>query len=90
MDRLDITLRLRLTGVLASYSTNSLSLHQLFQVLDFSQYYLDLSEANSKNEAVWQLEYNLTSYYGLNELSPRSLHELAQSFTLSNSLLFER
>ncbi|KAI5703350.1 hypothetical protein M8J75_010701 [Diaphorina citri] len=59
-------------------------------VLDFSQYYLDLSEANAKNEAVWQLEYNLTSYYGLNELSPRSLHELAQSFTLSNSLLFER
>ncbi|KAL1459813.1 hypothetical protein WDU94_011767 [Cyamophila willieti] len=63
-------------------------------VLDFSQYYLDLGETNSGklsgNEAVWQLEYNLTSYYGLNEVSPRSLHELAQSFTLSNSILFER
>lgn len=55
-----------------------------FQVLDYTQYYLDLESANSRREGAalsgtpttlltqttWQSEYNLTTYYhGLGEIS---------------------
>ncbi|RZF35548.1 hypothetical protein LSTR_LSTR014851, partial [Laodelphax striatellus] len=50
------------------------------QVLDYTQYYLDLESANSRDQADWQPEYNLTTYYDLKHLTPQSLHNLAQSF----------
>ncbi|KAL1139956.1 hypothetical protein AAG570_006933 [Ranatra chinensis] len=62
------------------------------QVLDYTQYYLDLNLANQKDYADWQPEYNLTSYYGLTEVTAQSLHELAYTFTdqKSYSHLFSR
>ncbi|XP_054264443.1 acid sphingomyelinase-like phosphodiesterase 3b [Macrosteles quadrilineatus] len=50
------------------------------QVLDYTQFYLDLSLANERGKAEWRLEYNFTSYYGLTNISAGSLHELAASF----------
>ncbi|KAJ1530897.1 hypothetical protein ONE63_005737 [Megalurothrips usitatus] len=51
-------------------------------VLDFSQYYLDLKRANREGRAEWQLGYNLTSYYfPMREVSAQSFHKLAESFT---------
>ncbi|XP_046667203.1 acid sphingomyelinase-like phosphodiesterase 3b [Homalodisca vitripennis] len=50
------------------------------QVLDYTQYYLDLNQANQKEKADWSQEYNFTSYYGLTNITPSSLHELASSF----------
>lgn len=45
------------------------------QVLDYTQFYLDLESANLKGEPVWQAEYNLTTYYyGLAEISAVSLY----------------
>uniref|UniRef100_A0A336LRH4 CSON015030 protein n=1 Tax=Culicoides sonorensis TaxID=179676 RepID=A0A336LRH4_CULSO len=58
------------------------------QVLDYSQYYLDLASANLNNEPDWQLEYNLTYYYGLTEVTSVSLHNLADRFSNSEDLLF--
>lgn len=46
------------------------------QVLDYTQYYLDVN--NIKGEAHWAIEYNLTQYYGLREVSPASLDALAE------------
>nr|CAD7395749.1 unnamed protein product [Timema cristinae] len=61
------------------------------QVLDYVQYYLDLMAANQRDQAEWQPEYNLSSYYGLNEVSPASLNNLAESFiTLEGRPLFDR
>lgn len=57
-------------------------------MLDYSQYYLDLASANTKNEAEWQLEYNLTFYYGLTDVTPVSLHNLADRFSSSDDPLF--
>uniref|UniRef100_A0A1B0CM43 Putative acid sphingomyelinase-like phosphodiesterase 3b n=1 Tax=Lutzomyia longipalpis TaxID=7200 RepID=A0A1B0CM43_LUTLO len=52
------------------------------QVLDYTQYYLDLEQANSALEATWQAEYNLTTqYYGLAEVTSVALHNLADRFT---------
>jgi hypothetical protein len=53
------------------------------QVLDYTQYYLDLSHANSntKSDAEWVVEYNFSSYYGISEITPNSLHQLADKLT---------
>ncbi|KAG8235544.1 hypothetical protein J437_LFUL015081 [Ladona fulva] len=62
------------------------------QVLDYVQYFLNLSSANHRDHAEWQVEYNLTSLYGLPNVSAASLHELAETFrsgpTVDNSASF--
>ena len=63
----------------------------LQQVLDYRQYYLDLSTANERNVAEWLPEYNLTEYYGLNDVSPYELHNLVESFAAQGgATLFTR
>ncbi|KAJ9589135.1 hypothetical protein L9F63_017574, partial [Diploptera punctata] len=49
-------------------------------VLDYRQYYLDLSTANQRDVAEWQTEYNLSDYYGLREVSALELHKLVENF----------
>ncbi|XP_049291058.1 acid sphingomyelinase-like phosphodiesterase 3a [Anopheles funestus] len=59
------------------------------QVLDYTQYYLDLEQANKLEEAVWQPEYNLTTYYyGLSEVSSLALHNLADRFNNADDAQF--
>ncbi|XP_066151569.1 acid sphingomyelinase-like phosphodiesterase 3b [Euwallacea fornicatus] len=63
------------------------------QVYDYTQYYMDLSQANSHSKAEWTVEYNFTSYYGLNEISSENLHNLARKFISTGqgvSSLFQR
>lgn len=43
------------------------------KVLDYTQYYLDVTKGNIH----WAVEYNLTQYYGLREVSAASLDALA-------------
>lgn len=55
-------------------------LSNFFQVLDYTQYYLDLESANSGKEGTpaWQTEYNLTTYYyGLGEISRSAYSSLS-------------
>lgn len=52
------------------------------KVLDYTQYYLDVT--NSKGETNWAIEYNLTQYYGLREVSAVSLHNLAEKIRNHN------
>ncbi|XP_019760900.2 acid sphingomyelinase-like phosphodiesterase 3a isoform X1 [Dendroctonus ponderosae] len=63
------------------------------QVFDYSQYYMDLSESNLHAKAEWVVEYNFTSYYGINEITSENLHHLARKFVNSDqeiTSLFER
>lgn len=45
------------------------------------QYFLDLERANAKDQAVWAEEYKFSSYYGVPEISPSSMADLAIAFT---------
>ncbi|KAG7308007.1 hypothetical protein JYU34_006641 [Plutella xylostella] len=45
------------------------------KVLDYTQYYLDIS--HTRGETHWSIEYNLTQYYGLREVTAASLDALA-------------
>jgi hypothetical protein len=58
------------------------------QVLDYRQYYLDLNAANLRNAAEWLPEYNLTDYYGLNDVSASELHNLVESFAVQDGSTF--
>ncbi|XP_043791985.1 acid sphingomyelinase-like phosphodiesterase 3a isoform X2 [Apis laboriosa] len=59
------------------------------QVLDYTQYYLNLPEANS-GTANWLIEYSLLEYYSLQEITAISLHDLADRFTQFNDYAFVR
>lgn len=60
-------------------------------VYDYTQYYLDLDLANTSGEDNWTVEYNFTRYYGLVEVSPAELNDLAQMFTTDEGVkLFGR
>ncbi|XP_048478925.1 acid sphingomyelinase-like phosphodiesterase 3a [Plutella xylostella] len=47
------------------------------KVLDYTQYSLDLTAANRAGTAEWVTEYNMTTHYALPDISPASLHALA-------------
>ncbi|XP_017779074.1 PREDICTED: acid sphingomyelinase-like phosphodiesterase 3b [Nicrophorus vespilloides] len=55
------------------------------QVLDYTQYYLDLplANTNTKTDPEWMVEYNFSSYYGISNITPLSLHNLAEKLTQS-------
>ncbi|XP_050536756.1 acid sphingomyelinase-like phosphodiesterase 3a [Daktulosphaira vitifoliae] len=59
-------------------------------ILDYTQYYIDLETSTNGSPDDWRVEYNLTQYYGLHEITPRSLHEVAETFQLDNSIQFDR
>jgi len=60
------------------------------QILDYTQYYLNLPEANLNGKANWASEYSLLDYYNLDEISAISLHDLADRFTQSSDYAFVR
>ncbi|XP_050462261.1 acid sphingomyelinase-like phosphodiesterase 3a [Cataglyphis hispanica] len=60
------------------------------QILDYTQYYLNLPEANANGKANWMIEYSLLEYYELQEISAITLHDLADRFTQSNDYAFVR
>lgn len=51
---------------------------------------MDLREANKKNESNWKLEYILTKTYGIEDLKPESLYEMAKQLSMPHSTLFEQ
>lgn len=51
---------------------------------------VSLQATHNRGAAVWEVEYNFTQYYRLNEISASSLHSLVESFTSDDSELFAR
>ena len=47
-------------------------------LLDFTQYYMDLPEVNMNNKSEWKIEYNATSVYSLSDLSSASMASLVR------------
>ncbi|XP_062981798.1 acid sphingomyelinase-like phosphodiesterase 3a [Elgaria multicarinata webbii] len=61
-----------------------------YNLLDLWQFYLNLTEANMKNESVWKLEYIMTKAYGIEDLTPESLYEMAKQLSVPYSKLFQK
>ncbi|KNC34276.1 hypothetical protein FF38_05942 [Lucilia cuprina] len=60
------------------------------QVLDYTQYYMDLQLANTLGEPNWLPEYNLTHYYALSDISAISLHNFVDRFTSNDGSWFAK
>ena len=60
------------------------------QIFDYSQYFLNLTEANGQNRDDWKILYNLTSYYDLPNVSAASLSDLAFALNTKDSPMFQK
>lgn len=63
---------------------------EYLQILDYTQFYLDLPRANEEGGAKWATEYSFLEYYGLKEITPYSLHDLADRFTQPDDSAFPK
>jgi hypothetical protein len=54
--------------------------------MDVHQYYLNLTKANSASNANWELEYDGTKYFGVPDMSPASLDDIAQRMKTDDEL----
>ncbi|KAG7262718.1 hypothetical protein CRUP_032285 [Coryphaenoides rupestris] len=61
-----------------------------FTLLDIWQYYLNLTEANERQRAEWRREYVMTEAFGLKDLRPQSLLQLALGFRLPQAKSFDK
>ena len=59
-------------------------------ILDYYQYYLNLTAANLLGEADWVLEYRAGAAYDLKNITGRSLHALVSSFLVGHSSMFQK
>ncbi|KAM4633590.1 cyclic GMP-AMP phosphodiesterase SMPDL3A [Polymixia lowei] len=61
-----------------------------YTLLDIWQYYLNLTEANEQQRSDWRLEYIMTEAFGLKDIQPQSLLQLALSFRLPQTKTFDK
>ncbi|RUP06328.1 hypothetical protein BC936DRAFT_140407, partial [Jimgerdemannia flammicorona] len=59
--------------------------HEFGMLVDWTQYYANLTAANNKGKVVWQKEYQALKQYGLKGLFPQDYTKLVQGFLVPNS-----
>lgn len=58
------------------------------RLLDYNQYYINLTDANTIRQSNWKLEYQATSAYNITDLSPVSMNELLRKIANPSSPSF--
>ena len=69
---------------LYSYSRNT------GEILDFTQFYLNLSAANMHQRADWLEEYTIRQTYGIDDITANSLLSLVDTFSQNSSDKFDK
>ena len=59
-------------------------------ILDYHQYFLNLSQANAEGAEDWVLEYQATEVYNITDVSATSMHALVNSFLRKDDELFKK
>lgn len=59
------------------------------QVLDYTQYFLNLTEANINGRAEWRVAYNFTHLYGMPDFNALALHNIASAM-LTHPYVFQK
>ncbi|XP_041359012.1 acid sphingomyelinase-like phosphodiesterase 3b isoform X2 [Gigantopelta aegis] len=54
------------------------------QVLDYVQYFLNLTKANLEKKPVWEVEYHATKAYSIPDISAQSLNKVTKTFHRSS------
>ena len=60
------------------------------EIIDYFQYYLNMTAANLARKAHWLLEYQPTANYGIKDVSAKSLDQLVKSFETPSSENFRK
>lgn len=60
------------------------------RITDYTQFYLNLTEANALGKANWYVEYRAKSAFNLSDVSSASLNKLVAQFKQDGSELFQR
>ena len=60
------------------------------QILDFTQYYLNLTAANIQQKGDWLEEYTATETYGIDDVTASSLFSLVDTFRKHHSEKFDK
>lgn len=60
------------------------------RITDYTQFYINLTEANTLGKANWHAEYKAKTAYNLSDLLPASLDALVAQFKQDGSPLFQR
>lgn len=60
------------------------------RITDYTQFYINLTEANTLGKANWRAEYKAKTAYNLSNLLPASLDALVAQFKQDGSPLFQR
>lgn len=61
----------------------------MIQVLDYTQYFLNLTEANLSGRAEWRVAYNFTRLYGMPDFNSLALHNIASAM-LTHPYVFQK
>jgi hypothetical protein len=59
-------------------------------IVNYWQYYINLTTSNAGGKAEWQQEYSFVEAYNMVDLSPASFQNLIQEFSYDSSPLFEK
>lgn len=59
-------------------------------VLNYEQYYLNLSKANAQKTDNWEREYDFRGAYGLSDMSYSAINNVAQTFATSDRTYFDK
>lgn len=60
------------------------------RITDYTQFYLNLTEANAQGKANWHAEYKAKTAFNLSDVSSASLNKLVTQFKQDGSELFQR
>ena len=60
-----------------------------FTLLDWEQFYLDLSKVGEEDVPIWESQYQASESYKLSDLSAISMDKLVQSFKATDSPTFD-
>ena len=55
---------------------------ETFEIKEFIQYRLNLTEANKKRVAEWKIAYTFREYYGVNKVDEKAVAKLAQEYNV--------
>nr|XP_022336528.1 sphingomyelin phosphodiesterase-like [Crassostrea virginica] len=68
------------------YENDGMYVNSSWTTLDFTNYYLNLTEVNLSNKPLWQKEYSAKDTYGLKALSPEDWSELIYRMKANDTL----
>ena len=75
------------TSYFYTLKLTKLTLYFYYEIQDYTQYYLDIRQANGDGYAIWDVEYRFTDTYNVTDISVESMEEVAVNLGKDKLLL---